>query len=203
MKLSRYVFICGRCRIFPEIIPPFFIFQISVPPQVRTRNEIIPLCHVSALPEDFPGDRPEGAAAFVKAVRSALNVRFRGGSAPRVLFTDRGSGFYNAGTGRMTDEYRSALCDHGLQAFQGESAAVQPGKLSDLLLHETAVSWIRFKERTSLPARPWEESSTQLLARLKRIVASINAEHDVAGLCRSLPSRINTLEERGGGKLGK
>ena len=44
-------------------------------------------------PDDFPGDRPAGAADFVKAVRSALNVRFQGEQPPRVLFTNRGAGF--------------------------------------------------------------------------------------------------------------
>ena len=159
--------------------------------------------HIGPLPENFPGDRPEGAAAFVKAVRSALNIRFRGGSAPRVLFTDRGAGFFNPGSGRITDQYSAALADHGLQAFQGDSAAVQPGKLSELLLHETAVAWVRLKLATSLPACPWEETSQQHLARLRRIAASINAEHDVVGLCRALPSRVNLLHERRGGKLAK
>ena len=37
--------------------------------------------HVSQLPDDFPGDRPEGAEAFVKAVRAALNMRFSGSRA--------------------------------------------------------------------------------------------------------------------------
>ena len=96
-----------------------------------------------------------------------------------------------------------ALADHGLQAFQGDSAAVQPGKLSELLLHETAVAWVRLKLATSLPTCPWEETSQQHLARLRRIAASINAEHDVVGLCRALPSRVNLLHERRGGKLAK
>ena len=80
--------------------------------------------HISQLPDDFPGDRPAGAATFVKAIRSALNVRFRGEDMPKVLFTDRGAGFFNAGNGRMTEEFKVALAEQGLRAFQGESAAV-------------------------------------------------------------------------------
>ena len=159
--------------------------------------------HIGQLPDDFPGDKPAGAPAFVKAVRAALNVRFPEGDLPRVIFTDRGAGFYNPGTGRITNEYRAALATHGLQAFMGESAAVQPGKLSELMLHETAVSWIRVLLSSTLPARPWDESPPQLISRLKRVAGIINAEHDVAGLCRALPARIAELVRRGGGKLAR
>ena len=153
--------------------------------------------------ETYSGDRPEGMADFVKTVRSALNVRFQAEQPPRVLFTDRGAGFFNAGTGVITDEYRSALDTHGLRAFQGDVAAVQPGKLSDLLLHETAVAWIRVKLTRTLPRRPWEENPTQLFSRLKRIAAQINVEYDVGGLCHGFPGRVALLRERGGGKLKK
>ena len=88
-----------------------------------------------------------------------------------------------------------------LVAFQGGQAAVQPGKLGDLMLHETAVAWIRQKERTTLPTRPWAENSRQLGARLKRIACEINVEHDVAGLCKELPTRLLKLQQRGGRKL--
>ena len=91
-------------------------------------------------------------------MRAALSVRFPEGDLQRVVFTDRGAGFYNPGSGRITSEYRTALDTHGLQAFMGESAAVQPGKLSELMLHETAVSWVRVLRSSTLPARPWERA---------------------------------------------
>ena len=50
--------------------------------------------HVEPLPENFPGETEEGAAIMVAKVRAALNVRFPAGNAPRVLFTDRGNGFF-------------------------------------------------------------------------------------------------------------
>ena len=159
--------------------------------------------HIGQLPDDFPGDRPSGAATFVKAVRTALGVRFREGDLPRVVFTDRGAGFYNPGTGRITNEYKATLATHGLQAFMGDVAAVQPGKLSDLMLHETAVAWIRVLLSSSLPARSWEESPAQLISRLKRIAGKVNAAYNVAGLCHELPARIEELARRGGGKLAK
>ena len=100
-------------------------------------------------------------------------------------------------------QYRTALAAHGLRAFQGNVAAVQPGKLGDLMLHETAVAWIRNKERTTLPTRPWEETPVQLGTRLKRIASEINAEHDVVGLCRELPARVAQLRLKKGRKLKK
>ena len=84
-----------------------------------------------------------------------------------------------------------------------DDASVQPGSLSDLMLHETAVAWIRHKEGLTLPRRPWTESREAFGARMKQIVVTINGEHDVDGLCRELPMRIGKLIEKRGGKLRK
>ena len=130
-------------------------------------------------------------------------MRFRGGHAPDMVFPDRGAGFFNPGSGVITLQYRTALEAHGLRAFQGNVAAVQPGKLGDLMLRETAVAWVRNKERTTLPTRPWEETPVQLAARLKRIAIEINAEHDVAGLCRELHALVEQLRLKKGRKLKK
>ena len=159
--------------------------------------------HIDLLPANFPGDHLDGAAAFVKQVRIGLGKRFPGASRPNMLFTDRGAGFYNPGSGIITAEYRAALAAEGLVAFMGDSAAAQPGKLSDLLLHETAIAWVREQERATLPKRPWEETTAQFSQRLKRIVANVNRNFDVAGLCRELPARVDELHRRNGHKLKK
>ena len=96
--------------------------------------------HIEPLPSNFPGESPEGAEIMVAKVRAALNVRFPGGDAPRVLFTDRGNGFYISGSGVITPQYRAALHRHGLRAFFGCDASVQPGQLQEVMLHETAVA---------------------------------------------------------------
>ena len=157
--------------------------------------------HVDLLPEAFPGDRPEGAEVFVQHVHHALARRFQAGPRPAVLFTDRGAGFYNPGSGVITRQYRDALASTGLTAFMGERASVQPGRLSDCLLHETAVSWIRAQERQTLPRRPWLETNVQFSRRLKSIVTKINNTFDVAGLCHELPGRVELLFQKEGGKL--
>ena len=159
--------------------------------------------HVELLPASFPGDRPEGMDVFVAKVRAALNCRFPSGGAHTVVCTDRGAGFYNPGDGFITSEYKTALQRHRLRAFNGDDASVQPGSLSDLMLHETAVAWIRHQEGLTLPRRPWTESREAFGARMKQIVVTINGEHDVDGLCRELPMRIGKLIEKRGGKLRK
>ena len=119
------------------------------------------------------------------------------------FFTDRGRGFNNSGSGRITDEYRDALAVHGLETFMGECAVVQPGKLSDCMLHETAAAWLRLQLARSLPRKPWEGSTSQYYARLKRITRSANAACDVDGLYNAFPARVEALRAREGGKLGR
>ena len=165
---------------------------------ILTRGKL----HIELLPDNFPGDTEAGASIMVQKVRSALNVRFQGATAPKVLFTDRGNGFYNAGTGVITDSYRAALRAHGLQAFFPTDASVQPGQLQELMLHETAVSWMRVRLTKTLPNRCWEETPEQYRTRLKACAAHINAHHDVDQLCSDLPKRLRELDDLEGDRLG-
>ena len=157
--------------------------------------------HVEVLPEDFPGETEAGAAILVAKVRAAPTSRFRDGAAPGVVFVDRGKGFYNAGSGAVTQKFSAALREHRLRAFMGANAAVQPGALQELMLHETAVSWIRLRLAETKPSRPWDESRTAYGQRLKRVVQDINMSLDVEGLCRALPRRVQELRDRQGGRL--
>ena len=159
--------------------------------------------HVELMPEGFPGETEEGARAMVARVRAAVNVRFPGGEAPKVLFTDRGPGFFHPGTGGITGAYKAGLRDHNLRAFHGDDASIQPGHLQEIMLHETAVAWCRYKLARCVPARPWLESVEEYGTRLKKVVAEINAEHNVDGLCRELPGRVAELVAAKGGRLAK
>ena len=85
----------------------------------------------------------------------------------------------------------------------GEDASKQPGSLSDLLLHETAVAWLRYKMKLSTPARPWKETSEQHKARLQEACRKVNAEYNVEGLCKQLPERLDKLKEKKGDRLKK
>ena len=79
---------------------------------------------------------------------------------------------------------------------------MQPGNLQDVLLHETAVSWIRRRETRTRPEEPWKESPQDLGVRLRSIAQDINNNSNVEGLCRQLPQRLFDLADREGDRLG-
>ena len=79
----------------------------------------------------------------------------------------------------------------------------QPGALQEVMLHETAVAWCRWKLAQCTPARPWLETHTEYGQRLKAVAAEINREHHVGGLCKELPSRISKLIREEGGRIAK
>ena len=157
--------------------------------------------HVDLLPEDFPGESAEGAAIMVGQLPRAVQARFPNSPKPKIIMTDRGRGFFNPGTGHITPEYDAALKAHGLRAFQGQSAADQPGSLSEVLLHETAVSWLRLLLSRSLPKEPWKETREQFGTRLREAASLANKCYDVDGLCRRFPCRIEDLIDRQGDRL--
>ena len=160
--------------------------------------------HVEVLPDNFSGENAAGAEVLVQKVRAALNIRFQSGAqqAPTVVWTDRGKGFYD-GTGKITAQYRSALNDNGLKAFWGDDASVQPGKLQEVHLHETAVSWLRYQLMISIPNAEWQETREQYTARIKACCAKINQSYDVDGLCRAFPRRIQALIDSDGDRINK
>ena len=159
--------------------------------------------HIEYLPDNFPGETEAGAAQMVAKVRAALNIRFQGTTPPCVLFTDRGNGFFDAGTGAITNGYKAALRKHGLKAFFGDNASQQPGKLQEVMLHETAVAWMRNRLTKTLPLQAWAETQDEYRARLKVCAAYINDNYDVPGLCNGLPKRLAALKDADGDRIAK
>ena len=92
---------------------------------------------------------------------------------------------------------------HDLRPLMGRNAMIQPGKLQELMLHETAVAWIRWKLERSLPACPWEETRAEYESRIKDAVRAINDTYDVASLTHELPDRITELIDNDGGRIPK
>ena len=90
-----------------------------------------------------------------------------------------------------------------MKAFFGNDAAIQPGQLQEVMLHETAVSWLRLRLTKTRPKEPWTESVEECKTRLKLCAAQINQKYDVDGLCRALPERLKMLEEREGDRISK
>ena len=151
---------------------------------------------------EFPGEVPEGAAQLLEKVRVAVNIRFQqADSKPDLIFVDRGRGFWATNSGKITKEFKGALREHDLRTVMGDDAGKQPGSLQEVLLHETAVAWIRRRLACTVPVNCWEETREEYGTRLKRCCEHINNEHDVDGLCRGFPKRCKKLDDAKGGRL--
>ena len=151
---------------------------------------------------DFPGECPEAVPLVVSKTRAAINVRFPSDQ-PDILFVDRGKGFFDPRTGLITAEYNDAARAHNFKVFQGDDASLQPGQanLGQLLLHETAVAWIRYRLTRTLPARAWEETVDEYGARLRDIATDINDNLNVEGLCWEFPERIQAVLDNEGDNI--
>eukprot|EP00973_Karenia_brevis_P013796 1872766-Karenia_brevis.AAC.1 len=162
---------------------------------VLTRGKL----HLKAFGTDFPGECAEGAAVMVSKVRAALNLRFASDQ-PTTLLVDRGRGFCQPHTGKITKQLE-ALAANKLKAFFGDDASAQSGTMGDVWLHGTAVSWVRYRLERTLPRTPWTETTEEFSNRLKEIAWDINAHLNVEGLCWKFPGRIQELIDREGGRL--
>ena len=158
--------------------------------------------HVEIFDAGFPGETPAGARTLIEKVRSVVNVRFQAAaSKPEIIFTDRGRGFFWPNSGGITPDYKEALDENGFTAFMGCNAVKQPGSCQDMMLHETAVSWLRTRLATSTPTKCWEETREQYGNRLKRCCEEVNKDCDVEGLCKQFPKRIRLLKQKEGDRL--
>ena len=93
--------------------------------------------------------------------------------------------------------------EHDFRAFMGADAARQPGFLADVLLHETAVSWVRDLETKTTPGSPWLETRDAFGERLREVARRVNQKHKVTGLCRQLPARVQAVVDKEGDRLPK
>ena len=86
----------------------------------------------------------QGMATFVAKLPAVLD-KMLGDQVkkPRMVFSDRGPGFYQASTGRIVHAYKDALDANGFRPCAGEEAKWQPADLADMLMHETVAAWVR------------------------------------------------------------
>ena len=73
--------------------------------------------------------------------------------------------------------------------FFDRDASIQPGSLQEVMLHETAVAWMRDRLIKTTPQRAWQESVEEYCTRLKACAMYINDNYNVQGLCRELDRR--------------
>ena len=158
--------------------------------------------HVEVMPPDW---RLEGLglAAFVRRLETVLRKMLGDAPLPRHIFTDRGTGMYIP-KGTVVRAYSEAVQAQGFHLHWGEDATRQSPDMPDLLLHETAVSWFRKGMKKERPeVLPWLETQAQWTKRARKVVAHINATHDVAGLCREFPQRLRSVVDGEGERLRK
>ena len=66
---------------------------------------------------------------------------------PRVIFSDRGPGFFVSSTGHIVKAYAKDLKMYGFRTYQGEDASGQPADLADVFPHALAVGGGRLHGR--------------------------------------------------------
>ena len=112
----------------------------------------------------------------------------------------RTPGFYHRRWGTVTGDYESACREHGFKLWAGSNSKygprAQPPDVADVVLHETAISWLRREEAESRPVAPWNETPEELEKRLQQAVARINKDFDVRGLCMEFPDRLYHLSKK-------
>ena len=102
--------------------------------------------------------------------------------------------------GTITGDYESACREHGFKLWAGSNSKygphAQPPDVADVVLHETAISWLRSEEAESRQVAPWNETPEELEKRLQQAVARINKDFDVRGLCMEFPDRLYHLSKK-------
>ena len=155
---------------------------------------------VDILPLDWQLDG-NGMATVVHRLKDRLREML-GPSArlPKVIMSDRGTGMY-APAGQVVHAYEHAVRQCGFKLFWGPDAKRQAPDMPDLLLHETAVSWVRNVLRRMKPeVLPWKESPAQWSRRMMRAIDEAN-QYDVEALCMDFPDRIQECLTADGAKL--
>jgi len=156
--------------------------------------------HVVTFESSFPGETSAGVAQLVERIPGILNNRFPGSAHPKVLVPDKGKGYW-APQGQQTAKFAEALANTGLRTLVGESAQDLPRDMPDLLLHETAVRWVRYRTSLTTPAKPWDEEEEEFAARMRKAVQEVNKMYDVESLCRQFVQRCRAVVGKGGDRL--
>ena len=155
---------------------------------------------VDILPLDWELDSG-GMATAVRRLEGRLrDMLGNDARLPRTLMTDHGTGMY-APSGRVTAAYDCAGDQCGFKLFWDPGAKQQSPEMPDLLLHETAASWVCNALRRIKPeTMPWKESPAQWSRRMMQAVGEANLG-DVDGLCRSFKQRVQKIVERDGDRI--
>ena len=158
--------------------------------------------YVEVLPDGW--SQWDGQAAVVSMLPRILKKMLgKDATHPEYIFTDRGPGYYHPSSGTISSDYLAALDKHGFKPWAGEHSKWQPPDLPDVLLHETAVSWIRkyLKQHPVKLVQSVEENTRRVTAVLGDACEHINTYYEVDNLCHSLPDRLKALVDKQGERL--
>lgn len=157
-----------------------------------------------AMPDDFQ-QNGEGMAKMVDRLEDTLKEMVGDDTPlPRVIFTDRGPGFYQASTGHIVKRYQDALKRHHFRPYAGVDASRQPPDIPDCLPHETAVAWARrFMKKRPIPKSGGvTRMRQQLLQLLNDASDHLNSNYDVEKLCKGeFMKRMKELKVKKGARL--
>ena len=156
------------------------------------------------MPKEFT-QTGAGMAMMVERLEPALKSMVGKNKAlPRIVFTDRGPGFYQGSTGHIVKKYQDALKRHGFRPYAGADASAQPADIPDCLPHETAVAWARnfMKKRPMSKQGGVEKMAKRLPYLLDSAADHINKNYDVKGLCSgTFMARLRELKDGKGERL--
>ena len=140
------------------------------------------------------------AAKLPAVLEKMLGVQVK---KPRVVFSDRGPGFYQASTGRIVHAYKDALDANGFRPFAGEEAKWQPADLADMLMHETVAAWVRryFRVHPDTKTADLDRNCKSFLNGMKDCEKYINEHYEILQLCGSMPARLQMLIDAKGDRL--
>ena len=155
---------------------------------------------VDILPLDWTLDGDSMAVVVQRLEGRLRDMLGADARLPRVLMSDCGAGMY-APSGHVVAAYDCAVRECGFKLFWGPDAERQSPDMPDLLLHETAVSWLRgVLRRTQPDVVPWQETPQQWSRRMKAL-DECNRSNDVEGLCVQFPDRVEECIAKEGVRL--
>ena len=137
--------------------------------------------HIEVMGQNWHQD-PCGQAQLIARLPKILKKMLGNqDSYPEYVFTDRGPGFYHPSWATIYKEYEEALTKHGFTPWAGAYSKSQPPDIADILLHETAVAWVRkfLKQHPVKITHDLSRNIANLEEKLQEAVDHINEFYEV------------------------
>ena len=142
----------------------------------------------------------DGMAQMVSKLPQVLEDMLGDGPKPRVVFSDRGPGFYQGSHGAICGAYSRALTKDGFRPFAGANASWQPPDIADLLLHESVAGNIRryFRRNPIKWGCDLKVNYKKFVQKMKECEVHLNTHHNLKSLSRAFPNRVKKMVKEKG-----